>query len=53
MIRLDTTIDTNKMFVLIFHGPYRVYKMPPNNDRYVLKDISNCQQIQLPYDTVL
>lgn len=39
-VEVDTTIGTNKKFVPIFKGPYRIYKVLPN-DRYVIRDIEN------------
>lgn len=35
-----------------FKGPYIVTKILPN-DRYVVKDIENCQITQIPYDGVI
>ena len=49
---MDTTIGTNKKFIPKFRGPYRVHKVLPN-DRYVIRDIENCQITQIPYDGVI
>lgn len=49
---IDTTIGTNKKFVPKFRGPYRVHKALPN-DRYVIRDIENCQITQIPYDGII
>lgn len=53
MIRnVDTTIGTNKKFIPKFRGPYRIHKTLPN-DRYVIRDIENCQLTQVPYDGII
>lgn len=53
MIRnVDTTIGTNKKFIPKFRGPYLVHKKLPN-DRYVIRDIENCQVTQIPYDGII
>lgn len=49
---VDTTIGTNKKFIPEFKGPYRVHRKLPN-DRYVVKDIENCQVTQLPYNGII
>lgn len=49
---IDTTIGTNKKFVPKYKGPYCVHKVLPN-DRYVVRDIENCQSTQLPYDGII
>lgn len=49
---VDTTIGTNKKFVPKFRGPYQVHKILPN-DRYVIRDIENCQITQIPYDGII
>lgn len=49
---IDTTIGTNKKFVPKYRGPYRIYKILPN-DRYVVRDIENCQISQIPYDGII
>lgn len=49
---IDTTIGTNEKFVPKFRGPYRIHKVLPN-DRYVIRDIENCQITQLPYDGII
>lgn len=49
---VDTTIGTNKKFVPKYRGPYRIHKVLPN-DRYVIRDIENCQISQLPYDGII
>lgn len=35
-----------------YRGPYIIHKCLPN-DRYVVRDIENCQLTQLPYDGVI
>lgn len=49
---VDTTVGTNKKFIPKYRGPYRVHKVLPN-DRYVIRDIENCQISQLPYDGII
>lgn len=49
---VDTTIGTNKKFIPKYRGPYRIHKVLPN-DRYVIRDIENCQISQLPYDGII
>lgn len=53
MIRnVDSTPGRNKKFIPKSKGPYIVHKVLPN-DRYVIKDIENCQITQLPYDGII
>lgn len=49
---VDTTIGVNKKLLPKFKGPYVITKVLPN-DRYVVKDIENCQITQFPYDGVI
>lgn len=49
---VDTTIGTNKKLIPKYRGPYVVHKVL-QNDRYVIRDIENCQMTQIPYDGVL
>lgn len=49
---VDTTIGVNKKLIPKYRGPYVIHKVLPN-DRYVVRDIENCQLTQLPYDRVL
>lgn len=49
---IDTTIGTNKKFIQKYRGPYVIHKVLPN-DRYVVRDIEDCQITQLPYDGVI
>lgn len=49
---VDSTAGSNKKLIPTFRGPYVVHK-ELGNDRYVIRDIENCQQTQLPYDGVL
>lgn len=49
---VDNTPGTNKKFLQTFKGPYRTFKVL-GNDRYVIRDIENCQRTQIPYDGVL
>ncbi|XP_036346535.1 uncharacterized protein K02A2.6-like, partial [Rhagoletis pomonella] len=38
---VDTTVGTNKKFIQKYRGPYVIHKA--SNDRYVIRDIENCQ----------
>lgn len=49
---IDTTIGTNKKLIPKFKGPYVVHKTL-SNDRYIVKDIENCQLKQIPYEGVI
>ena len=49
---VDTTIGTNKKLIEKFRGPYLVHKVLPH-DRYVVKDIEECQLTQLPYTGII
>ncbi|XP_036325536.1 uncharacterized protein K02A2.6-like [Rhagoletis pomonella] len=49
---VDTTVGVNKKFIPQYKGPYVVHKVL-GNDRYVIRDIDNCQLTQLPYDGVI
>lgn len=49
---VDTVIGTNKKLIPRYRGPYEVHKVL-GNDRYVIRDIENCQLTQLPYDGVV
>lgn len=49
---LDTTIGTNKKLIEKYRGPYVVHKILPN-DRYVIRDVDNCQLTQIPYNGVV
>lgn len=49
---VDTTIGQNKKFIPKYRGPYVVHKVLPN-DRYVIRDVENCQITQIPYNGVL
>lgn len=49
---IDTTIGTNKKLIPKFKGPYVVHKIL-RNDRYIVKDIENCQLKQIPYEGVI
>lgn len=49
---VDTIVGRNKKFINRFRGPYVIHKVLPN-DRYVVRDIENCQMTQLPYDGVI
>lgn len=49
---LDTTIGTNKKLLPKYRGPYVVHKALPN-DRYVIKDVENCQITQMPYNGII
>ncbi|XP_037931244.1 uncharacterized protein LOC119666048 [Teleopsis dalmanni] len=49
---IDTTAGKNKKFSEKYRGPYVIHKVLPN-DRYVLRDVDNCQITQMPYDGVV
>lgn len=49
MLNVDTTIGSNKKFIPKYRGPYVVHRKV-SHDRYVVRDIENCQLTQLPYD---
>lgn len=49
---IDTTAGTNKKFNEKYRGPYVIHKVL-QNDRYVIREIENCQITQLPYDGVV
>lgn len=49
---VDTTVGTNKKLLPKFKGPYAIHKVLPN-DRYVIRDIENCQITQIPYNGVV
>lgn len=49
---LDTTIGTNKKLLPKYRGLYIVHKVLPN-DRYVIRDIENCQITQIPYNGII
>ena len=52
ILNVDIVIGTNKKFIPKFRGPYRVHRVL-GHDRYVIRDIENCQLTQLPYDGVV
>lgn len=43
---------TNKKLIPTYRGPYIIHKKLPN-DRYVIRDINNCQITQIPYNGVI
>ncbi|XP_058123072.1 uncharacterized protein LOC131285209 [Anopheles ziemanni] len=49
---VDTTDSGNKKLQPKYRGPYVVHKILPH-DRYVIRDVEECQLTQLPYDGVL
>jgi hypothetical protein len=49
---VDNTPGCNKKFLPTFKGPYVVHKSL-GNDRYVIRDVENCQRAQIPYDGVI
>lgn len=49
---VDTTVGTNKKLIQRYRGPYVIHKVLPN-DRYVIRDIENCQLTHLPYDGIV
>lgn len=52
MRHIDVTPGVNKKLIPKFRGPYVVHKVL-DNDRYVIRDIDNCQITQRPYDNVI
>lgn len=52
MLNVDTKVGKNKKFIPKYRGPYVVHKKL-GHDRYVIKDIENCQLTQLPYNSVV
>lgn len=52
ILNVDTKVGRNKKFIPKYRGPYVVYK-ELGHDRYVIRDIENCQLTQLPYDGVV
>lgn len=52
MRNVDTSAGSNKKLIPKFRGPYAIHKVLPN-DRYVIRDIENCQLTQLPYNGVV
>lgn len=48
---VDTSVG-NKKLVQKFRGPYEIHKILPN-DRYVVRDVEDCQLTQLPYNGVI
>lgn len=51
MRNVDTSVG-NKKLIPKFRGPYEIHKVLPN-DRYVVRDIEDCQITQLPYDGIV
>lgn len=49
---VDVTAGTNKKLIPTYRGPYVVHKVLPN-DRYVIRDVENCQLTQRPYDNCI
>lgn len=49
---VDTTVGLNKKLLPKYKGPYVIHKVLPN-DRYVVRDIENCQVTQIPYNGVI
>lgn len=49
---VDTTIRKNKKLIPKYRGPYKIHRVLPN-DRYVIRDVDNCQITQIPYNGVL
>lgn len=52
MRNVDTTIGSNKKLIPKYRGPYMIHQVLPN-DRYVIRDIENCQITQIPYRGVV
>lgn len=49
---VDTVKGTNKKLIPRYRGPYVVHKLL-GHDRYVIRDLENCQLTQLPYNGVV
>lgn len=52
MRNVDVTAGVNKKLIPTHRGPYAIHKVLPH-DRYVIRDIENCQLTQRPYDNVI
>lgn len=52
ILNVDTTPGVNKKFIPKYKGPYVVHK-GRGHDRYVIRDVENCQLTKLPYDEVV
>lgn len=52
ILNVDTTVGPNRKIIPKYRGPYVIYK-ELGHDRYVIRDIDNCQLTQLPYDGVV
>lgn len=52
ILNVDTTVGSSKKFIPRYRGPYVVHKII-GHDRYVIRDVENCQLTQLPYDGVV
>lgn len=52
MRNVDVTVGTNKKLIPLYRGPYTIHKVMPN-DRYVIRDIENCQLTQRPYNNII
>ena len=48
MKNVDSTVGRNKKFIPKYRGPYVVHRILPH-DRYLIRDVDNCQLTQLPY----
>ena len=52
MRNTDTSTGSNKKLIPKYRGPYVIHKVLPH-DRYIIRDIENCQLTQLPYNGVI
>lgn len=52
MCNTDVTPGANKQLNPKYRGPYVIHKVL-DNDRYVIRDIDNCQITQRPYNNVI
>lgn len=52
MRNVDNSIGKNKKLIPKYRGPYVIHQVLPN-DRYIIRDIENCQLTQIPYRGVL
>lgn len=52
ILNTDNTVGKNKKFIEKYRGPYIIDVVLPH-DRYIVKDIENCQLSMLPYKGIL
>ncbi|XP_065362090.1 uncharacterized protein LOC135955660 [Calliphora vicina] len=52
VMNTDNTVGKNKKFIEKYRGPLIVEKVL-SNDRYIIKDVDNCQLTQIPYKGIV